>query len=237
MRSMLQADEDEDRENQQPEINLSAASLMGIFVGLVLICGIFFGLGYSVGRRPTAGPASTVASGGASSASLRGSTSHSSAPSRNAAPVVSTSSLPAADQPIPVASAHTTQSVDLPIDETPPPELPPSAASLRRKAPPAKPAPSSTGATAVVSKTALSTTTGSAPLAAGETMVQVAAVVHQEDANVLVSALRRKGYSAVVRNGTQDKLLHIQIGPYSSRAQALAMRQKLLSDGYNAILK
>lgn len=68
-------------------------------------------------------------------------------------------------------------------------------------------------------------------------MVQVAAVVHQEDADVLVSALRRKGYTAVVRNGTQDKLLHIQIGPYSSRDQALDMRQKLLSDGYNAILK
>ena len=68
-------------------------------------------------------------------------------------------------------------------------------------------------------------------------MVQVAAVAHQEDATVLVTALRQKGYSAVVRTEAQDKWLHVQIGPYASRAEASAVRQKLISDGYNAILK
>jgi DedD protein len=68
-------------------------------------------------------------------------------------------------------------------------------------------------------------------------MVQIAAVTHQEDANALVTALRQRGYSVSVRNEPQDKLLHVQVGPFASRDEARAMRSKLLADGYNAILK
>jgi len=35
----------------------------------------------------------------------------------------------------------------------------------------------------------------------------------------------------------QDKLLRVQIGPFASRKDADAMRQRLISDGYNAIVK
>jgi cell division septation protein DedD len=62
-------------------------------------------------------------------------------------------------------------------------------------------------------------------------------VARPEDANVLVSALRQRGYGAVVRNDPQDKLLHVQVGPFSDRTQAAEVKQKLLSDGYNAIIK
>jgi DedD protein len=68
-------------------------------------------------------------------------------------------------------------------------------------------------------------------------MVQIAAVARQEDADVLVAALRQRGYGVVVRNEPQDKLLHVQVGPFADRTQAVAMKQKLLSDGYNAIIK
>lgn len=68
-------------------------------------------------------------------------------------------------------------------------------------------------------------------------MVQIAAVSHQEDADVLVSALRKRGYSVVTRNESRDNLLHVQIGPFATRDAAKAMRAKLLADGYNAILK
>ena len=71
----------------------------------------------------------------------------------------------------------------------------------------------------------------------GKPMVQIAAVARQEDADVLVSALRQRGYGVVVRNEPQDKLLHVQVGPFADRTQATAMKQKLLSDGYNAIIK
>ena len=68
-------------------------------------------------------------------------------------------------------------------------------------------------------------------------MVQVAAISRQEDAEILVAALKKRGYSAVIRNDPKDSLLHIQIGPFATREEARAMRAKLLADGYNAILK
>jgi cell division septation protein DedD len=67
-------------------------------------------------------------------------------------------------------------------------------------------------------------------------MVQIAAVSHQEDADLLLSALRSHGYAVFVRQ-EQDKLLHVQIGPFATRKEADAMRQRLLADGYNAIVK
>ena len=68
-------------------------------------------------------------------------------------------------------------------------------------------------------------------------MVQIAAISNPADADVLVSALQKRGYSVTARSFSGDPYIHVQVGPFSSRADAIAMRQKLLGDGYNAILK
>jgi cell division septation protein DedD len=68
-------------------------------------------------------------------------------------------------------------------------------------------------------------------------MVQIAAVSHSEDANVLVNALRRRGYSVSVRRDPLDGLLHVQVGPFTNRNDANTMKMKLLNDGYNAIVE
>jgi len=67
-------------------------------------------------------------------------------------------------------------------------------------------------------------------------MVQIAAVSDPEDASVLVGALRRRGYSVSANRNPADNLIHVCIGPFSNRNDANAMRQKLLNDGYNAIV-
>ena len=36
---------------------------------------------------------------------------------------------------------------------------------------------------------------------------------------------------------TADHLFHVQIGPFSDRKEAQAMKDKLAGDGYNAIVK
>lgn len=68
-------------------------------------------------------------------------------------------------------------------------------------------------------------------------MVQIAAVSHPEDADVLVRALKKHGHDVVTRQDPSDHLIHVQLGPFSNRKDAEAMRQTLLTEGYNAIVK
>ena len=68
-------------------------------------------------------------------------------------------------------------------------------------------------------------------------MVQIAAITNVEDAEVLVNALRKRGYAVTARREPTDSLIHVRIGPFSSRDEANRWRQKLLNDGYNAIMQ
>jgi cell division septation protein DedD len=68
-------------------------------------------------------------------------------------------------------------------------------------------------------------------------MVQIATLSHEEDANVLVGALRRHGYAVSARRDSGDNLIHVRIGPFYSRDEANRWRQKLLNDGYNAMIQ
>ena len=68
-------------------------------------------------------------------------------------------------------------------------------------------------------------------------MVEIASVSHPEDADVLVGALRKRGYAVSSRRDPADGLLHVEVGPFANRSDAYATRQKLLNDGYNAIVQ
>jgi DedD protein len=68
-------------------------------------------------------------------------------------------------------------------------------------------------------------------------VVQVAAVSSQDVADILLGSLQKKGYTVAVRHEPQDKLLHVQIGPFPDRKEAEATRQRVLADGFNAIVK
>ena len=67
-------------------------------------------------------------------------------------------------------------------------------------------------------------------------MVQIAAVSHSEDAEVLVNALRKRGYAVTVRRDVCGYAAARAGGPVYNRSDANAMRQKLQSDGYNAVV-
>ena len=94
---------------------------------------------------------------------------------------------------------------------------------------------------ASISEAALAASNGPATFNAApepvEVMVQVAAVMHPEDAEVLVGALRKRGYPVSVRRVPTDTLIHVQVGPFKSRDEAIRWRQRLLDDGYNAIVQ
>jgi cell division septation protein DedD len=80
-------------------------------------------------------------------------------------------------------------------------------------------------------------TTPEQPVAAGNFMVQVAAVSHEEDAQLLVNALRAKGYPVSAHTEPQDKFFHIQVGPFNNAKDAAAAKQRLVADGYQPIVK
>jgi len=68
-------------------------------------------------------------------------------------------------------------------------------------------------------------------------MVQVASVSNQEDADVLVNALRKRGYPVNAHRDAADGMIHVRIGPFNTRDDANKWRLKLLNDGYNAIVQ
>ncbi len=67
--------------------------------------------------------------------------------------------------------------------------------------------------------------------------VQVAAVSKQEDADASSRRSQEEAVSGVSASTQSDKLFHVQVGPYADIKDAEAMRSKLISDGYNPILK
>jgi DedD protein len=233
MRSLLDTEEEE--ETTAREITLSTASLLGIFFGLVLICGVFFGFGYSLGRGTGQGAQAASLGAGRAAQSDESTSAANQPPETPAAPSQDTVQAPA-KAPLAVSVKPAKADDDASAEDAagaPAKHMNQALVAATEAAAPIKPSARIAPAPATVA---------SIPVAApapgtGKPMVQIAAVARQEDADVLVSALRQRGYGVVVRNEPQDKLLHVQVGPFADRTQATAIKQKLLSDGYNAIIK
>ena len=208
MNSLL--DDDEDDAPAERELTLSTGTILGIFFALVLLCGAFFGFGYKMGSHKPPPPIAAAAPD-------------------SAAPSTANfdSFKPAAGSPAgasqPAPAAHPPAAPTHPADDTPAPDAAPST-----PAPITRPAPTSHS---------ILPATDAVPTPAGTFVVQVAAFTHPEDAVLLVQALKIKGYPAFARSEPQDKLQHIQVGPFTNRKDAEAAKQKLLADGYQPILK
>lgn len=228
MNSRYDRDHDLDdlRDSGEPdrEISLGTTTILGIFLGLALVCAAFFGFGYSLGRH-SAQPAANAAEAGSDSGS--GSKPSSANPltqdrgSASSGQQAGTPGRTAQDDSTPDAEDSDQQKTVAVKTVAPPPVAPVHVA----------PAPKAAAASRAVSGPA---TVAPGP---GAAVVQVAAVSHKEDADMLAAALKRRGYSVSVRQMPQDKLLHVQVGPFATKKDADAMRQRLQADGYNAIVK
>ncbi len=205
--------------SQDTEITLGTGKLLVLFFGLVGICALFFALGYSLGRKSE--PAMAAASAAISPQSAPGTTKASSGTTSGsgtttAPPMTFYKSVEQKD-----ANPELTPPTDAKTD-TPGAAVPanPTAAATQAQTPPAStPDPATTLPTAAY-------------------FVQVAAVSKQEDADSLVDALKNKQYPAfVAAQVPTDKLLRVQVGPFSDIKDAEAMRARLIADGYSPIVK
>ncbi len=217
-------DETDDREDHASrggdrEITLGTTMILLIFFALAVYGAALFGFGYSLGSKHSAG--TTIAAAPISSGSFS---------AFKPAPGSPVGSVPAnkasAADFVETPPAPTAVKVDLPaVKPAPEPQEPDDAALKAKPAPVAPPA----VAPAAQPPVPLATPTGTV-------VVQVAAVSHQEDAELIATTLKRRGYVVNVRN-EPDKLFHVQVGPFATRKDADTMKAKLLADGFNAYIK
>ncbi len=191
--------------------------MLGIFYAFVLVCAVFFSIGFSLGRRTTA------AAGGISQ----------SAPAATPAAIVRPSAAKSeASQPAPQASSGDFSFYKAVGEKNANTALPAQSSTAQAASPNASPIASGAQPTTANAAPTPPTTT------AGSYFVQVAAVTRQEDANSLVDALRKKQYPAFTADTTStDRFYRVQVGPYAELKDAEAMRARLISDGYNPIVK
>ncbi|MGD0730863.1 MAG: SPOR domain-containing protein [Terracidiphilus sp.] len=222
--------DDKEREpvpsRDETELTLGSGMLLAIFFGLVLICGLCFGLGYAAGHRssPPASAAAEPAVGAA--AALQQDNTHPKPTATTRAAADAPPQAAAAEVPAPGDSSANQAAGAQPVTTA----VSPSNSSQIRSALAAEPRPIQAAQPAA---TRVAPALGpSVPY-----MVQIAAVGGQEDADVLAAALRKRGYAVTLRRDPYDELIHVRIGPFTSAAQAEQWRQKLLSDGYNAIVQ
>jgi DedD protein len=200
------------------ELTLSTPTILGLFFALAMVCACFFGLGYAMGHKtapPTQVYSAPIAPASGEAKPAPGSAVATEAPPDTSASVTDTMSANPQTATVPLASSAAVTA--------PPAALPG-----------APPAPSATRPAPLAAVAAPQSASTAAP---GTFVVQVAAVSSQDVANILLSTLEKKGYAVVARHEPQDQLLHVQIGPFSDRKQADAMRQRVLADGFNAIVK
>ena len=196
--------------DKDTEITLGTGRMLAIFFAFVLVCAFFFAIGFSLGRR------TTLASVGISPNASIGTPATIVRPS-----AVKNEAAQPKSNDFSFYKAVGQKNAD---------------AALASQDSKAQPAAASTAASAAAPN-ADAPKTDAAP-AAGGYYVQVAAVTRQEDAVSLVEALKKKQYPAFTVNNTPaDKFYRVQVGPYSDVKDAEAMRTRLISDGYNPIVK
>jgi DedD protein len=231
------------------DVTIGPGKLLGLFFMLVVICGVFFAIGYSLGK--TSAHEQAMNDKSPLSASL-------------SAPVIGDSSAAKPSAAVAAKSEPESSATDEPTPSKTEPDLTffnavkadkkaaGSDAPASSKTAAEKPAEPKTVATSAPAASAPEVTPVSQPSkasapqspdvkpsASGSFVVQIAAVTREEDAAALAGALRKKNYSVFVVNNpaVHDKFYHVQVGPFATLQDADAMKAKLTGEGYNPIVK
>jgi DedD protein len=204
---------------------LESRHLVGLFLGVVLLCGVFFTLGYVVGKTQYGAAVHAAASPQPPSPVVRtpAATKDNSAP--HAAPTPSASEW---DFYSKKADNHADTGWNL--------AAPSSAVS--------SPAPSP--AAVGTPKSVVSSRAKEVPSAArfqppnmlrGSIVLQIAALSHQGDALAMADMLQQKHFPCFVVAPTSDKYYRVQVGPYANERAAESGRAALEKAGFKAIIK
>jgi cell division protein FtsN len=203
------------------ELVLGNRQLLSAFFIIVILFGVFFTMGYVVGRNS----APAVAASGVPATTATNTRPEAASPSVPT-PAATTPSKDEAKETAPVE----TKPVETKPVETPPAAPPqekapekPAHTAPPRHAPAAKPAESSGAAVAV----------NPGP---GNMYLQVEAVA-QPQASVVVDTLKQKGFPAVLAQSSNPTLFRVMVGPFSSTATLGKAKADLENVGFKPIVR
>jgi DedD protein len=238
-------------EAEERDITIGPGKLLGLFFMLVTICGVFFAIGYSLGK--TSAREQALNDRTSLNASLT-------------APVVGDASV---QKPSAVVAAKSDPEANTATEQEKPPAGPDltffnavkksngaqatsaeAGKTAAEKGDQPKPVDMPSAKATIPAVVPTSDTASSPPpktdgkpavasVSGGAFVVQIAAVTREEDAAALAGALRKKSYSVFVVNNpaVHDRFYHVQVGPFATLQDAEAVKAKLTSDGYNPIVK
>lgn len=210
---------------------LESKHVIGLFLLMLLFSGVFFTLGYVMGRNQYDGQVRAAAA-------LASKPDFAVAPKSEPAPKKSGEPAPVASESDPATSAASSDWDALRNDKAPksephleaapnPPEAAPALKSLNGKAK-NQPQPVS-----VPVKSTKPVAAGP-PIPNGAYVLQVAALLKQDDALAVASSLQKKHYLCYVQPPQKDKYYRVQVGPFKDRKAADAAKQGLENEGFKA---
>ena len=192
---------------------LESRHLVGLFLGVVLLCGVFFTLGYVMGRTQYGGAVHAA-----------------DPPEKNYPP--GTPRRPNSDPAKPASDPNWADfDPSKPADKnleprapSNPPAASPSAASKESNSPKtANPKEPPRFQPPAISKNSI--------------VLQVAATKQQRDALDMAEVLQKKIFPSFVTNSSADAFYHVQVGPYPDLASAEKARHALEQLGFKSIIK
>jgi|SRR5215471_3561732 len=208
---------------------LESKHVIGLFLLMLLFSGVFFTLGYVMGRSQYDGQVRAATSG-------MNKLENAVVPKSEPQPKKSAEPAAAPEETDPATNATGAWSfpeVNKPATSEPHLEPPPK--------PHVAPAPSKTvnakaKADAIPAPTPVrSSKPVSAPLIpSGAYVLQVAALQRQDDALAVAGSLQRKHYVAFVQNPAKDKYYRVQVGPFKDQKSADAAKKGLEGEGFKA---
>ncbi|MGH9713260.1 MAG: SPOR domain-containing protein [Candidatus Acidiferrales bacterium] len=201
---------------------LESRHLVGIFLGVVLLCGVFFTLGYVMGRTQYGG---AVRADGAAPITL---------PSKPT-PTKAKETPPPATPPNTewdfYAKKDSTRLESTPKETAHAPAQIPAVATKSQGAPPA-------ATTKPVAAPVKPPARYQPPkLPKGSLVLQVAALKREGDALKMADEIQQKRYPAFVIMIPSDSLYHVQVGPYSDEKSAENAKRTLEQTGFKSIIK
>lgn len=202
---------------------LESRHLVGLFLGVVLLCCVFFTLGYVMGRTQYGGLVHAAE-----------------ALERNPAPAHAAEKPPAPQPsaaPVPANNEWDFYSKNSNNDALQPAGKPagPAPAIVPSKSSDGDPAmaPHSTAAKAVPASDRFEPP----KMLKGALVLQIAALTHESDALAMADVLQQKKFPSFVVAPTTDNFYRVQVGPYPDQKSAEAARTALDHAGFKAIIK